>query len=73
MAFRHASGPHAGKWEVVAKVVGGDGDTMKAWLIEFADGARAWVPKSCSKIEPLRDGQWAIYVPDWVAREKGWA
>jgi hypothetical protein len=69
MAFKHsydADSLVAGKWEVTGRIVT---ETEKAILLD--DGVmRAWLPKSKVQIEPLKDDQVTVYMPEWLAREK---
>lgn len=72
MAFLHAAsgdGPRAGLVEVTGVVVG---QTAKA--IRFAgDGSDPqWLPKSKCKVENNADGTVSIYMPKWLAKEKGY-
>jgi hypothetical protein len=73
MAFRYAdsgsSGVKAGLWEVNGSVLR---STAKA--IQFAgEGKSAWLPKSKIKIEERKDGSVDVAMPDWLAKEKGFA
>jgi len=69
--FKHASGGdtmEAGLWEVTGKIVG---ETDKA--IKFTDGgAPQWLPRSRIKIEDGRDGLVNVFMPEWLAKEKGY-
>lgn len=71
MAFKHAPDGDslvAGKWEITGRIVA---ETEKAILLE--DGtSQQWLPKSKVHVEPLKDDLVTVYLPEWLAKEKGY-
>jgi len=68
MAFKHAGDTaEAGKWEVVGQIVR---ETDKAIL--FTDGGEPqWLPRSRVTVEEGRGGVVSVFMPEWLAKEKG--
>ncbi|MFA7504249.1 MAG: hypothetical protein WCZ28_06085 [Burkholderiaceae bacterium] len=71
MAFKHASDGDtlsAGQWEVSGVIVH---ETEKALLLD--DGAsKQWLPKSKVTIERLTEDHVTVFMPEWLAKEKGY-
>lgn len=68
MAFKHADGRYAGMWEEEGRIVR---ETDRAIL--FDNGVtREWLAKSKVKVEALKGELFLIFMPDWLAREKGY-
>jgi len=69
MAFKHGGDTlDTGLCEVEGNILG---ETIKA--VRFTDGgAPQWFPRSKIRIEQRRDGKVAIFLPEWLAREKGY-
>lgn len=69
--FRHsyeADGLEAGKVEVAGIIVR---DTGKAILLDEGGRAPIWLPKSKIRVEPNSAGTVNVYMPEWLAKEKG--
>lgn len=66
MAFKHARGPHAGKWEEEGVIVR---ETPLA--IRLDNGVMTeWLPKRFIRVEDAKFGKVVVFMPDWLAREK---
>lgn len=65
-AFKRAAEPWQGLWEIEGRILM---ETPFAILLD--DGViRAWLPKRFAKREALKDGKVAVFIPEWLAREK---
>ena len=70
MAFVHGTGRFAGQVEVSGTKVT---ETARAWLLEFTDGRREWLPRRFATLIEERDGTVAAIMPQWLAKSKGLA
>lgn len=71
MAFKHDPGGdtlHAGKVEVTGRIVH---ETDKAVLLD--DGVTTqWLPRSKVDVEPISEQFVEVFMPEWLAKEKGY-
>jgi hypothetical protein len=70
-AFRHsedADGLEAGKVEVAGVIVR---ETAKAILLDEGGREPVWLPKSKVRLQPHSTGLVSVFMPRWLAREKG--
>jgi hypothetical protein len=69
--FRHShegDGAEAGKVEVAGVIIR---QTRKAILLDEGGREPVWLPKSKIRIEPNTGGTSSVYMPTWLAKEKG--
>lgn len=72
MGFRHAKeqdSPHAGLWQFDGAVVL---ERSKAVLFAPTGGKSEWLPRSKIRLVKGLGEHASVYLPDWLAREKGW-
>ena len=68
-AFQHSRGPHAGRFEVTGRIV-----DVRPLAIRLDDGvATVWLPKRFIQTEDIGKGFVNVFMPAWLAREKGYA
>jgi hypothetical protein len=70
-AFRHsydADGPEAGKVEIAGVVLR---ETGKAILLDEGGREPVWLPKSKIRMQPTSAGLVTVFMPEWLAKDKG--
>lgn len=64
MAFRHSSGPHAGQWELIGRVVR-DAPSGKARLYDFG-AFQWWLPLKGTCVDDIGQGRVRVYLVHWL-------
>lgn len=68
MAFKHARGPHAGKWEETGRIVKA---SPSGKAVQFDNGRSVqWLPKRFIRIGFEERGVVPVFMPEWLAKEK---
>lgn len=69
MAFKHATGMHAGQWELAGMFLG-DSRKGQAKKFAFDDGREWWLPKRFIRIEKEAGVRVRVFLPDWLYQLK---